>query len=103
MLRNVHLNRWKAGTPQEAIDAIIENSRDFPERFPEIRSMLVGVDHGLDGVRGQPNYDMVITLDFDDDEGYCTFMQREGHRTFVEKYVLPYRKEFARIQFVWNP
>jgi len=100
MIRHIHFNRWKPGTPPEAIDKVFEVLADFPTRFPEIRNMELRRDakFGLETANIK-NSDFAIILDFDDLEALKTYMSREHHKLMVKTYISPYREESARIQF----
>lgn len=100
MIRHIHFNRWKPGTPSEAIDKVFEALSDFPERFPEIRKMELHRDAGLGQTGGRlKNMDFAIIIDFEDEPALRRYMGREHHHHVVETYVAPYREESARIQF----
>jgi hypothetical protein len=103
MIRHIHFNRWKAGTPPEAIDKVFEMLADFPQRFPEIRKMGVHRDAklGLEAANFK-NMDFAIVLDFDDEAAFRTYMSREHHKMIVKTYIGPYREESARIQYFFD-
>lgn len=100
MIRHIHFNRWKPGTPPEAIDKIFEMLADFPQRFPEIKNFGTYRDARL-GIEAAnfKNMDFAIVIDFDDLEGFKTYMSREYHKNVVKTYITPYREESARMQF----
>jgi hypothetical protein len=101
MIRHIHFNRWKPGTPPEAIEKVFEMLGDFEQRFPEIRKMGLHRDARL-GIEagGFKNMDFAIVLDFDDEAAFRTYMSREHHKMIVKTYITPYREESARIQFI---
>jgi hypothetical protein len=103
MIRHIHFNRWKPGTPPEAIDKVFEMLADFPQRFPEIRKMGVHRDAQL-GIEAAnfKNMDFAIVLDFDDEAAFRTYMGREHHKMVVKTYISPYREESARIQYIFE-
>lgn len=104
MIRHIHFNRWKPGTPPEAIDKVFEMLEDFPSRFPEIRRMEVRRDAKLEPAAGANlrNMDFAIILDFDDEAAFRTYMGREYHKNVVRTYVTPHREESARIQYFFD-
>ena len=103
MIRHIHFNRWKPGTPPEAIDKVFEMLADFPERFPEIHKMGVHRDAKL-GIEAAnfKNMDFAIILDFEHDAACRTSMGREHHKMIVKTYITPYREESARIQYLFE-
>jgi predicted PolB exonuclease-like 3'-5' exonuclease len=101
MIRHILFNRWKPGTPPEAIHTIFEKLSDFPQRFPEIKKMELHRDAGLSNPRGRmKNYDFAIVLDFDTEANFQQYMGREHHHEVVATYIKPHQEEAARIQFL---
>jgi hypothetical protein len=103
MIRHIHFNRWKPGTPPEAIDKVFEMLADFQQRFPEIRKMGVHRDAKL-GIEAAnfKNMDFAIVLDFDSEADFRTYMGREHHKMIVKTYITPYREESARMQYIFE-
>ena len=102
MIRLILLNRWKPDTPPEAVEKIFEMLSDFPQRFPEIKNFTTSRDAGFTESLGRlKNMDFVVVIDFEDEAGMLTYMQREHHKHVVHTYIAPYRQESARIQYVF--
>jgi stress responsive alpha/beta barrel protein len=101
MIRHIHFNRWKPEATAEQIDKVFEALADFPERFPEIKTMGLHRDAGMkfEGVNLK-NYDFAIILDFDDEAKLRQYLDREHHKKMVQTYIAPIRAESARIQIV---
>jgi hypothetical protein len=101
MIRHIHFNRWKPETTPEQIDKVFEMLADFPQRFPEIRTMGLHRDAGMkfEGTNLK-NFDFAIILDFDDEAKLRQYLDREHHKKMVQTYIAPIRAESARIQIV---
>jgi hypothetical protein len=95
MIRHVVLLEFRASTPDEHLEQVIERLRELPSRIPSLRAYTVGRDLGLaDG-----NAHLAVAGDFDDVEGYVAYRDDPAHRAVIEQLILPQLQSRSAVQF----
>ena len=85
MLRHVVCLTFRAGTPPEAVDTLVDALRALPETIPEIRGSSTGTDAGLsDG-----NAHLAIVAEFDDADGWRAYQKHPEHQRVITELVRP--------------
>jgi hypothetical protein len=85
MVRHVVLLTFIDGTTPEEISGIAEELRTLPERIPELRSYVVGVDLDL----ADDNADLVVVADTDDVDGYIAYRDHPEHQRIIAERIRP--------------
>lgn len=83
MFRHVSLFRWRPGTSAEQVQAFHDALSLLPAAIPEIRAYKPGADAGL--VQG--NWDFVVVADFDDPDGWRTYVHHPAHQQVIDEHV----------------
>lgn len=95
MLIHVVQLRFRADTPAEHIDTIVEGLRELPASVPSIRHYEVGRDLGL----APDNAQIVVTGGFDDAEGHHAYSVHPEHRRVLEDLILPHLETRVATQY----
>jgi hypothetical protein len=85
VLRHVVCLRFRTGTDAAAIAVLEAALARLPGRIPEIRAYRFGKDAGL----ANGNADFAVVADFDDVEGWRTYMAHPDHVRLIDEYVRP--------------
>ena len=95
MFRHVVLFTFKPDTTPETTAAIIDALRTLPALIPELKDYRVGLDAGVnDG-----NYEMAVTADFDDVEGYLAYRDNDEHQRMIVGLIRPAIAQRAAVQY----
>lgn len=94
MLRHVVLFRWSDASTSEQRAAAIDGLRRLPSVVPSIRAYSVGPDAGLaDG-----NWDLAVTGDFDDTDGWRAYLDHPEHVDVADTHLRPFLAARAAVQ-----
>ncbi|UDY36347.1 Dabb family protein [Dermatobacter hominis] len=85
MVRHVVLLTFVDGTSPEEVEAIATALRGLPDRIPELRSYVVGVDLDL----ADDNADLVVVADVDDVDGYVAYRDHPEHQRIIAEMIRP--------------
>ena len=83
------------GTPDEAVDAMIDALRELPSLIPSIRTYAVGRDAGL----REGNAAVGITATFDDEAGWKEYVDHPDHQRVINDHIAPIRTSRESVQF----
>jgi hypothetical protein len=105
MFRHMAILRFKPDARPQDIAAYFEAFPKLMASQPTIRSWQIGRNQGAGGEthvrKGNfaPNYDVGLTMLFDDPQGYLTYAESQGHQEFFAKYCTPILAERVVVQF----
>jgi hypothetical protein len=94
VVRHVVVFRWKAGTTDAQVDAIVTALRALPAQIPELRGYHVGPDLGL--VEG--NGDFAVVADVDDVDAWAVYRDHPAHRKAIEDLIGPVIESRTAVQ-----
>lgn len=97
MFRHVIMVRWAEGTSEAQKQAVREGLAALPEQIPEIRAYRYGDDAGL----GQDNFDFALVADFDDENGWRTYLDHPVHQKFAVDVLRPVIAARVAVQHEW--
>lgn len=75
-------------------DAIVDALRELPAMIPELRSYVVGADAGIN----EGNADIAVVADFDDVDGYRTYVSHAEHVRVIETLIGPVLRARSAVQ-----
>lgn len=88
-----------AAASSERRAALVAGLRSLPDEIDTITGFMCGLDAGLAQGSPSPNADVVLIVDFDDEDGYITYRDHPHHRDVIERLVLPILERRSAIQF----
>ena len=94
MLRHLVLLKWTDEATTEQIDSVVAGLRGLPERIPEIRRYDVGTDLEL----REGTFDLAIAAEFDDENGWRTYVDHPDHLAVVNDQIKPILVNRASVQ-----
>lgn len=95
MFRHVAMFRWLPGTTADQVRELRDGLAALPAAIPELRSYRTGPDAGLtDG-----NWDFVVVADFDDADGWRTYLAHPDHQKVLADLIRPMVSERAAAQY----
>ncbi len=94
MIRHVVLFRFTPESTTESRQDMLAALRALPERLPEIHSYQAELDLSLrDG-----SWDATVVADFDDVDGWRTYVQDPEHQRIIAELIQPITAERASTQ-----
>jgi hypothetical protein len=105
MFRHMAILKFRPDAPEAARQRFADNFPRMANGIPQIRAWTFGRNTGPGGeshVRAggyAPNYDVGLTMDFDDSAGYLAYAESESHRRFFAEFVAPILAERVVVQF----
>ena len=94
MLRHLVLLKWTDEATTEQIGSVIDGLRGLPARIPEIRRYDVGTDLEL----REGTFDLAITAEFDDKNGWRTYVDHPDHLAVINDHIKPILVNRAAVQ-----
>lgn len=95
MLRHVVLFRWREGTTDRDVDAVVAGLATLPGLVPSLRGYRFGPDlHVSDGT-----WDFAVVADVDDIDGFLSYRGHPAHQAVLHELVVPLLGERAAVQF----
>lgn len=94
MIRHVAVFRWFDGTTDEQVAAVTEGLRALPAQIETVRGYTVGPDLHL----GEGRWDFAVVAEFDDADGYHTYVDHPAHQAVATDLIAPIRAERAHVQ-----
>jgi hypothetical protein len=94
MLRHVVCLTWRETASPAAVDAVRRALADLPGIIPEIRAYTVASDLGL----AAGNADLAIVADFDDADGWRTYLEHPAHQAVLRERIQPILAHRAAVQ-----
>lgn len=97
--------RFKPDAKPADVEAYFKAFRDLMASQPTIRSWKIGRNEGAGGEthvrKGSfaPNYDVGLTIVFDNPQGYLQYAESAGHQAFFAKYCTPILAERVVVRF----
>ena len=95
MFRHVVLFTFKPETTPETKTAIVDALRTLPGVIPELRDFRVGLDAGVN----EGNYEMAVTADCDDVDGYLVYRDNGEHQRIIAELIRPAIAQRAAVQY----
>ena len=105
MFRHMAILRFKPDAKPEDIKAYFEEFPNMMKRVPGVKKYLIGRNEGAGGETHvkkhsfAPNYDVGLTMEFDDPAGYLAYAESAEHQAFFQKYCTPILAERVVVQF----
>jgi hypothetical protein len=96
VLRHVAVFRWKEGTSEEHVEAIVDALRALPAQIPELRRYQLGPDAGL----VPTNHDFAVVADLDDVDGWAIYRDHPAHRRVIDELISPVVESRAAVQYL---
>jgi hypothetical protein len=87
--------RWKDGTGDDNLAAIIAGLRTIPELIPQIGTYRFGADLGINDA----NWDFVVVADFASTDDYITYRDDANHQALIKESIAPHIEERASVQY----
>lgn len=94
MVRHLVLLKWTDGATDEQVAAVIEGLQALPAAIGEIRRYEVGTDLGL----REGTFDLAITAEFDDADGWRTYATHPEHVAVITDRITPILADRASVQ-----
>ncbi len=85
MIRHTVLLKLTDSATNADTSAIIAALGTLPEQIPDIRDYRFGLDAGL----AEGNYDVSVTADFEDPDGYMNYATHPAHLKVIEDHIAP--------------
>ncbi|MGI9118928.1 MAG: Dabb family protein [Acidimicrobiales bacterium] len=95
MFRHVTLFRWVEGTTVAQVESLRRDLDSLPAVIPELRAYRVGADAGL----VDANWDFAVVADFDDIDGWRSYIAHAAHQRVIERHIRGMLGERAAVQF----
>ncbi|MGH9274522.1 MAG: Dabb family protein [Acidimicrobiales bacterium] len=95
MIRHVAVFRWVDGTTADQVAAVADALRALPAEITSIRGYTVGADLQL----GDGRWDFAVVAEFDDADGYQTYVDHPAHQAVATDLIAPIRADRAHVQF----
>jgi hypothetical protein len=95
VFRHVVLFTFKPETTSETKAAIVDALRTLPAAIPELRDYRVGLDAGVN----EGNYEMAVTADCADVDGYLAYRDNAEHQRIIVELIRPNIAERAAVQY----
>jgi len=105
VFRHMAILRFKPDAKPADVEAYFKAFPDLMASQPTIRSWKIGRNEGAGGEthvrKGSfaPNYDVGLTMVFDNPQGYLQYAESAGHQAFFAKYCTPILAERVVVQF----
>jgi hypothetical protein len=94
MLKHIVLFRWKDGSTPDARSKVGTALSTLPGLIEQIRSYHLGQDAAI-----RPgNWDFGLVAEFDDRQGWETYVKHPEHIQVVEQFIIPVVEERASVQ-----
>ena len=94
MIRHVAVFRWVEGATDEQVAAVADALRALPGEIESIRGYTVGSDLRL----GEGRWDFAVVAEFDDADGYQTYVDHPAHQAVATDLIAPIRADRAHVQ-----
>lgn len=94
-MRHTVLLRFKPGTTEDQIQAVLDGLATMPERIDLIRRYEFGRDLGL--MEGNPQVGLVA--DFDSVEDWKSYQAHPDHQVLVNEIIAPILESMTRVQY----
>ena len=99
MFRHVALFRWAEGTTGQQVQTIQDALGELPAVIPELLDYSTGAD-----VRAREGtWDFAVVADFDDAEGWRTYVAHPAHQHVLVDLINPRVGERASVQYECRP
>jgi hypothetical protein len=95
VFRHTVLLRFREGTSNEQIEAVLAGLGTMPEKIDWIRRYEFGRDAGV--MEGNPQ--VALVADFDSEVDWRAYLDHPDHRAFVKGVVGPILEEMTRVQY----
>lgn len=95
MFRHVALFRWADGATQEHVQAVRDALGELPAVINELRDYRIGSD--LKAREG--TWDFAVVADFDDADGWRTYVAHPAHQQVLVELINPCVGERASVQY----
>jgi hypothetical protein len=105
MFRHMAILKFKPDAKPADIEAYFAAFPKLMASLPVVRSYIIGRNEGAGGethVRKHhfaPNYDVGLTMVFDDPDGYRAYAESPEHQQFFATYCTPILAERVVVQF----
>jgi hypothetical protein len=87
--------RWKPGTGDAQLAALLRALAALPGQVPEIRRYVYGADARL----AEGNFDFAIVADFDDEAAWRRYVAHPAHQKLIAEQIRPILAERAAVQY----
>ena len=95
MLRHVVLFRWREGTTDQEVDAVVAGLAALPRLVPSLRRYRFGPDLRV----SEGAWDFAVVADVDDLDGFLSYRDHPAHQAVLHELVVPRLGERAAVQF----
>jgi hypothetical protein len=96
MIRHCVLLRFRDDATEDQRRAVLDGLASLPTAIDAIERY----DFGLDAVGAVENWDLAVTADFADIDGYLEYAGHPAHVWLVTEHISPILAERAAVQFV---
>lgn len=94
-LRHIALLRFRPGTSDEHVEALMTGLGSLPAAIPELRDYRFGRDLGL----STDNWQFGIVADVDDARAYERYRLHPAHRALIDELISPVLEARASVQY----
>ena len=94
-IRHVVCMRFSPDAPAEGPQGIVDALRELPALIPEIAAYHVGLDVGVN----PPSWDLAVSADFADVDGYVAYRDHPEHQQRIRDLIDPIVAERVSVQF----
>ncbi len=94
-LRHIALLRFKPGTTDDQIQAVLDGLGTMPERMDFIRRYEFGRDVGI--MEGNPQ--VALVADFDSADDWHSYQDHPDHQLLVKEVISPILDSLTRVQY----
>jgi hypothetical protein len=94
VFRHVVMFRWKPGTGEAQLAALLRGLAGLPAQVPEIRRYVYGADARV----SEGNFDFAIVADFDDADAWRRYVAHPAHQKLIAEQIRPILAERAAVQ-----
>ncbi len=98
MILHLAIFRWKDGTTDEQIAAVVEALNELPAQIDVLRSYTAQPN-----LRLRPGADFGVAAVFDDAEAVAAYLDHPAHKAAVERTVAPIVAERTVVQLPYQP
>lgn len=98
MFRQVRMNRWRADASEDDIRGAVAALTTLLDQAPDVRGWSVAESTFEDD-----DFDLVIIVDFDDEQAHQRYMQHPEHVHLVSTLIRPLLASTVRIRCTLEP
>ena len=94
VFRQIRMNKWREDARPEQVREALDALSRLPDLIPEIRSWY----QAETVAEGDDDFDMVLVVDFDDEDAFNRYLENPEHLRVVRELILPIRGPSVRIR-----